>query len=127
MAERHLGTVLEHLRALAGSPPARDVPDGRLLADFLARGDQAAFGVLVRRHGPMVLGVCRRVLHHVQDAEDAFQATFLVLAKKAASLTQKELVGNWLYGAAFRAALEAKAARRKVRERQVRAMPDPAI
>jgi RNA polymerase sigma factor (sigma-70 family) len=99
--------------------------DGQLLECFITRRDEAAFEALVRRHGPMVLGVCRRVLRNTHDAEDAFQATFLVLARKAPSIGLRELVGNWLYGTAYRAALEAKAARRRVRERQVSAMPEP--
>ena len=74
---------------------------------------------------PIVLGVCRRLLGHPQDAEDAFQATFLVLVRKATSIGQRELVGNWLYGAAYRAALEVKAFKRRVKERQVSAMPEP--
>jgi RNA polymerase sigma factor (sigma-70 family) len=101
--------------------------DGQLLECFVARRDEAAFAALVRRHGPMVLGVCRRVLHHAQDAEDAFQAAFLVLARKAASIRQRELLGNWLYGVAYRTALDARSAavRRQGRERQVSAMPEP--
>jgi RNA polymerase sigma factor (sigma-70 family) len=101
--------------------------DGQLLECFLARRDEAAFAALVRRHGPMVLGVCRRVLCDAHDAEDAFQVTFLVLVRKAASLRQRELVGNWLYGTAYRAALETRAgnAARQARERQVRQMPEP--
>jgi RNA polymerase sigma factor (sigma-70 family) len=101
--------------------------DGQLLECFVTCRDEAAFEALVRRHGPMVLGVCRRVLHHAQDAEDAFQATFLVLVRKANSIHQAELLGNWLYGVAYRTALEARAAaiRRRRREKQVNPMPEP--
>jgi RNA polymerase sigma factor (sigma-70 family) len=101
--------------------------DGQLLECFVNRLDEAAFEALVRRHGPMVLGVCQRVLGNVHDADDAFQATFLVLVRKAAGLRQRELLANWLYGVAHRTALEAKtvAARRHRRERQVSAMPEP--
>src|ERR1700736_4615132 len=80
----------------AGVPDPVD-SDAQLLARFVA-GSEPAFGALVRRHGPMVLGVCRRVLGHLQDAEDAFQATFLVLAKKAASVVKRESVSCWLHG-----------------------------
>ena len=103
--------------------------DGQLLGCFIERRDEAAFAALVRRHGPMVLGVCQRVLGHHHDAEDAFQATFLVLARKAASLRARELVGNWLYGAAYRTALEARAriGRRRAKEKQVEDMPQPRV
>ena len=101
--------------------------DGQLLGEFVARRDDAAFAALVRRHGPMVLAVCRRVLRHAQDAEDAFQATFLVLAKKAAAVADREAVAGWLHGVAYRAALGARASalRRRAKERQVEAMPHP--
>src|SRR4030095_7170868 len=76
--------------------------DGQLLERFVTRREEAAFEAIVRRHGPMVLGVGRRALGHPQDAEDAFQAVFLVLARKAGSLSRKDLLGNWLYGVAVR-------------------------
>lgn len=124
MATGQLNAVIRHLRADALLHDG-GMTDGQLLECFISRRDEVAFAALVRRHGPMVLGVCRRVLRHAQDAEDAFQATFLVLVRKAANLGQPELVGNWLYGTAYRAALEAKAIRQRVRERQVTAMPEP--
>src|SRR5207253_10768778 len=89
---------------VAGTEPS----DGQLLERFARLGDQAAFAALVRRHGPMVLGVCRRVLRHAQDAEDAFQATFLVLARKARSIARRGALGSWLYGVAYRVALQAR-------------------
>lgn len=102
-----------------------DVTDRQLLERFASAGEESAFSTLVERHGPMVLGVCRRVLHHAHDAEDAFQATFLVLARKAGSLRQPEALGSWLYGVAYRTALEArtKALRRRARERELTEEP----
>ncbi|HVS35732.1 MAG TPA: sigma-70 family RNA polymerase sigma factor, partial [Gemmataceae bacterium] len=118
--------ILGRLRE-AALPKGAGLSDGQLLGQFVARRDDGAFQALVRRHGPMVLAVCRRILRHVQDAEDAFQATFLVLAKKAAVVADREAVAGWLHGVAYRAALGARSAalRRRAKERQVEAMPHP--
>jgi RNA polymerase sigma factor (sigma-70 family) len=102
--------------------------DGQLLDSFLQQHDKAALAALVRRHGPMVWGMCSRMLRSHQDAEDAFQATFLVLVQKAATLPDLEMVGNWLYGVAHQTAvrMRALAARRGVQEKQVAVLPEPA-
>jgi RNA polymerase sigma factor (sigma-70 family) len=114
--------LLRHIRQVAFQLDAGELTDGQLLERFLSCREEAAFAALVRRHGPMVLGVCRRVLRCDHDAEDAFQATFLVLIRKAASILPRELVGHWLYGVAYRTALKARSmsARRRVVEGQVR-------
>jgi RNA polymerase sigma factor (sigma-70 family) len=119
--------VLQTLRRVALYGGAPDMTDGQLLGRFVERRDEAAFEALVRRHGPMVLGVCRRLLRHGHDAEDAFQAVFIVLARKAASVRQRDLVGSWLYSVAYQTALKARraAARRQARERQMAEMPEP--
>src|SRR5207248_425162 len=92
---------------------------------FATGHDEAALEVLLQRHGRLVLGVCRRILGDAHAAEDAFQATFLVLARKAASIRKFESISSWLYGVAYRLALRAKAdvARRRAHERQVEPMP----
>ncbi len=118
-------SLIEQLRRAVLLPDSAAFGDAVLLGRFIERHDEAAFAVLVNRHGPMVWGVCRRLLHQ-HDAEDAFQATFLVLARKAASIRSKEMVGNWLYGVAYQTALQARrtAARRRAKEVQVTTMPD---
>jgi RNA polymerase sigma factor (sigma-70 family) len=130
MTQEHLATVLRHLRRLADAGPLRGLSDGQLLERFTAAREEAAFDALVQRHGPLVLGVCRRILRHEQDAEDAFQATFLVLARKAGSIRKGEAVGSWLYGVARRLALKAqvRAARQQDRDRSAcgRQSPGPA-
>jgi RNA polymerase sigma factor (sigma-70 family) len=105
-----------------------DATDRRLLEQFLHQGDQAAFEAVVRLHGPMVWGICRRLLGNAPDAEDAFQATFLVLVRKAGAIGRRELLANWLFGVARRTALKARTlrARRCRREKGGGAMTEPA-
>src|SRR5262249_23303811 len=102
--------------------------DGQLLEDFVSRPEGAALARLLRGHGPMGGGGCRRLLPNHHDVEDAFQATFLVLVRKAASVVPRERVANWLYGVAHQTALKARAsaARRKARETPVAETPEPA-
>ncbi len=121
--------IFRHLRGALHPRDGAGMTDGQLLEDYLSRRDEAALAALVGRHAPMVWGVCRRVLPNYHDAEDAFQATFLVLVRKAASIASRELLANWLHGVAHQTALKARAtaARRCARERQVMAMPEPAV
>jgi RNA polymerase sigma factor (sigma-70 family) len=107
MPLRSLRAVLKRVRRLVPPAKAGGVTDAALLERF-ARGDEAAFELLVWRHGPMVLGACRRVLRHEQDAEDAFQATFLALARRAAAIRKSQSLGGWLYTVAHRVALRAR-------------------
>jgi len=115
MTEKPLSRALRHIRRLIHLPPATDLADGALLARFVAQRDEAAFAELVQRYGPLVLGLCRRVLCDADDADDAFQATFMVLARQAAVIRKQGSVGSWLYGVAYRVAMKMKisAARRR--------------
>src|SRR5262245_53182988 len=99
--------LLHYLRKTGPGPSSDAATDGHLLERFIERRDGDAFGALLRRHGPMVWALCLRVLHNRQDAEDAFQATFLVLVRKADTIEPRGKVGNWLYGVAYRAARKA--------------------
>jgi RNA polymerase sigma factor (sigma-70 family) len=128
MATNQLSQVIRTLREATHPRDVERLTDGQLLECYLHSREEEAIAALVQRHGPMVWGVCRRVLRSHQDAEDAFQATFLVLVRKAASIVSRELVANWLYGVAHQTALKARgtAARRGSREKQVTAMPEPA-
>src|SRR5262245_22608239 len=109
--EGSIRTALRHLSTLAAVRTAAALSDAELLGRFVQSHNEAAFATLVERHGPMVLGVCRRVLRHAQDAEDACQATFLVLVRRAASVRKRGSVASWLYGVAYRTARKLQASR----------------
>jgi RNA polymerase sigma factor (sigma-70 family) len=130
MANGQLDFVVRRIRKLAGLADPDRRPDKPLLESFIVRRDSCAFAELVERHGPMVLSLCRRLLGNRHDAEDAFQATFLVLIRKARSIRKKDSLASWLHGVAYRVAREArvKSVRRRAHERQVSEMPptDPA-
>ena len=125
MASGQLDQFLKRYRQDGSAEAAEQQTDAQLLQRFAASQDGAAFEALVQRHGPMVLGLCRRLLHNATDAEDAFQATFVVLVRKAGAIAKPELLGNWLYGVAYRVAVRARAnaARRTAHERQAASMP----
>src|SRR3954447_16593340 len=110
-----MDAVVRDLQTLFGIGVMGARSDGQLLDRFVEGREQAVFEAIVRRHGPMVWGVCRRVLRDHHDAEDAFQATFLVLARKAASIAHRGKLGNWLYGVAYQTAMKARAKRAKRR------------
>src|SRR5262245_21700666 len=114
-------TIFDHLCRVVLTRGGAGVSDGQMLESFVRRHDEVAFAAIVRLHGPMVLGVCRRVIGNHHDAEDAFQSTFLVLARKAASISPREKLANWLHGVAYRTSLKAKTAigKRRLRERRL--------
>jgi RNA polymerase sigma factor (sigma-70 family) len=126
MASTQVNPVLRFIRGLTATDAGGEPGDGQLLARFVRHRDEAAFASLLRRHGPMVLGVCRRLLHDPNDAEDAFQATFLVLVRKAVSIGRPELLGNWLYGVAYRTARKARAGSAR-RRAELRPLPEVAM
>jgi RNA polymerase sigma factor (sigma-70 family) len=127
MTSTSLSHVLHHLCVLSEADTVRDLTDGELLERFRVGREETAFALLVQRHGPMVQGVCRRLLADVHAAEDAFQATFLVLVRKAASIRKQDSVASWLYGVARRIAVKARLrlARGSALERQSLAMRQP--
>src|SRR4051812_39599702 len=108
MSGRRLEPVVEYLRRATAAGDGPRVSDAELLGRYAGARDEAVFELLVWRHAPLVLGVCRRVLRHEQDAQDAFQATFLALARRARAIGRRESVGGWLYRVAYRAALPAR-------------------
>jgi RNA polymerase sigma factor (sigma-70 family) len=113
----------------AVQPQGAGLTDGQLLRQYFAHRDEAAFAALVRRHGPMVLAVCRRLLRRVEDAEAAFQAAFVVLARKGIRVAERQTVGGWLHGVAYHVALNVRKrrARCQAKERQVEIMPHPLV
>jgi RNA polymerase sigma factor (sigma-70 family) len=128
MATGQLTPLLGRLQRATLRRDGAGLSDVCLLDQFVRRHDEAAFAALVKRHGPMVMGVCLRALRHRQDAEDAFQATFLVLVRKAASLRFGNQLANWLYGVAYHMALKVRTAgaRRRAREGCIESVPEPA-
>ncbi len=129
MTPRPISSCLAHFRRAALLNGETGPTDGQLLGEFVAQRDEAAFAALVKRHASMVFGVCRRLVGDVHVAEDAFQAVFIVLARRASSIRPREAIGNWLYGVAYRTALKARSmlARRRSREKQVVVMPHPEV
>jgi RNA polymerase sigma factor (sigma-70 family) len=124
MTTRRHTQVFQQLRQVVLAHDGAGLTDAELMTHFVGQRDGAALEALIRRHGSMVWSVCRRILGNEQDAEDAFQASFLVFVRKATSIRPREQVGNWLYGVAYRTALKArtKDARRRAKERRAAAM-----
>src|SRR6266446_3574000 len=131
MPDRPIDVLVRHIRRMVGEITDADHSDRVLLARFIAQGDHAAFTALVQRHGPMVRGVCQRLLGSSADVDDAFQATFLLLVRKAATIRKADSVASWLYGVAYRVArgMRNGVARRQAMERKAvqRAPDDPGM
>ncbi|HMF18010.1 MAG TPA: RNA polymerase sigma factor, partial [Gemmataceae bacterium] len=125
MARQSGSPLLAFIRRIAISRQHGDLTDGALLQRFAVHHEESAFATLMHRHGPMVLGVCQSILQDEHDAEDAFQATFLVLARKPRTIGKPDSIASWLHGVAYRLAVKARseAARRRSRERKAIAMP----
>jgi RNA polymerase sigma factor (sigma-70 family) len=126
MPSSQANLLLNYIRNVAGVENALNVPDRELLKRFTTQGDEAAFAALIRRHGSMVLRLCLRILPNQQDAEDVFQATFLVLSQKAASLRPRESLGSWLFTVSYRIAQKARINAARRRKHEGRAAPTPA-
>ncbi len=127
MAANPMSRVVEQVRQVACQPASDTRTDGQLLESFVRQRDTVAIEALIQRHAGMVWSVCRRLLADHHDAEDAFQATFLVLVRRAAAIVPRHMVANWLYGVARRTALKARAAtaKRRAHEKQVIPMLEP--
>jgi RNA polymerase sigma factor (sigma-70 family) len=123
MTAVQLRQVVRQWRGVLATRETAGLTDADLCERYVCEGDEAAFETLVRKHGPMVLGTCRRILRNDQDAEDAFQATFLVLVRKAASLRSPRTLANWLHGVARRTALAARSAAAKRRDKEAAVLP----
>ena len=128
MATAQMNAVIRQLRRTVFRQDGASKTDGQLLASFIERKEESAFEAILHRHGAMVFGVCRRMIGNHHDAEDAFQATFLVLARRASSVKPRERLANWLHGVALRTAMKVRSMSTKTRsrEQQVTQMPEPA-
>ncbi|HTU22681.1 MAG TPA: sigma factor [Gemmataceae bacterium] len=127
MSKREAEIVLRHIRRLTSAPPKESASDRELLERFLVRRDEAAFAALLERHGAMVLRMCQRILHDAHEAEDAFQATFLILARQAGTIRQQESLTSWLYRVAYRVAVRAHAGAARREELAARAPRPQAV
>ena len=127
MSDSPLGAVVRFIHRANSSMDREELSDQQLLERFLTNRDETAFPELVKRHGRRVCGVCLRVLHQLQDAEDAFQATFLILAQKAHSVKKRDTVGGWLYRVAYRVAIRASSllSQHKEKETSLESVPEP--